>query len=181
MLAGTFFFQIENSSAQYISLQGVNTTKVLSDYTTLDFDISSAFGGEVNYSNSFFFGLYYNIGTEYLIMENANLYLLKTGISKVYLAPSSFNRAKNKESVSYITNNWLSSIDLNFYNGALQNDSSFVYAFAAEPCWNVFYALGNKKTFFIGGEIGLRYTLFSSELNASEIGIPFQIGIKYEL
>lgn len=172
---------IQPLHAQYLSLQGVNTSKILSDFTTADFDISSATGAEVNYTNYFLLNLNYNVGAEYLFTDAADMLLLKTGLSKMYLVPSSFHKAKNKESVSYYTNNWLASLDLNFYNGFIFEDTSANYIFAAEPAWNLAYMLGKKKRFFIGAEIGVRYSLVPSAVYKHELGVPFQFGIKYEL
>lgn len=178
-----FISCIQSLPAQYISLHGLNATRVLSDNTEIDFDISAAVGGDLTYTNYFLFNLYYNIGAEYLNADGSNLFYLKTGISKTYLAPSSFNKAKNKESVSYITNNWLASLDLNFYNGFLQQGTELNYVFAAEPAWNLAYMLGKKKRFFIGGEFALRYTLYPGDVYGvgSEISVPVQLGVKYEL
>ncbi|MBC8048325.1 MAG: hypothetical protein H7Y00_16110 [Fimbriimonadaceae bacterium] len=180
---GILFLTGTKISAQYISIYGINTSRILIDNTTFDADFFSASGGEISYSNYFLFGFNYNLGVEYLLPDDANLFLLKTGISRIYLMPSSFNHAKNKESVTYITNNWLASLDLNFYNGVLQQVSTSNYVFAVEPAWNLAYALGKKKKFYIGGEIAVRYTLFPNDVYdfKSEISIPFKLGVKYEL
>jgi hypothetical protein len=171
------------AQAQYISLQGVNITHVLTDNIVIDFDVSSAIGGDLNYSGYLFRNLNYNLGAAYLSAEDAEIFFLKTGISKIYLVPTSFNKAKNKESVSYITNNWLGSLDLNCYNGLLLQGTEVLYVFAAEPAWNLAYMLGKKKRFFIGGVFALRYTLYPGGAYAalSQVGIPVQLGVKYEL
>lgn len=186
MTTSKFIFSIlfvlfsDKMKAQYLSLSALDQIQFISDYSSFEIDPLSAYGAELNYSNNFIFTLNYNVGTEFLIADESNMALLKTGISKIYLAPSSFNKAKNKESVSYSKNNWLSSLDLNIYNGYLFSSTDAYYIFAAEPAWNVFFMIGKKKRFFIGGELALRYTLFPSE-NTSTFNFPVQLGLKYEI
>lgn len=166
--------------AQYISLYGVNMTQLLSG-TNFDADILSASGGELTYNNYLGFGFNYNAGAEYLRSGGGDIFLLQTGLSRTLTSPSSFSHAKNKESVSMTTNNWLTSVDLNLYDGFSRSGAGTWYVFSVQPSYSFAYALGSKKNFYIGGTLGISYTLIPQADTKSSLSIPLKAGVKIGL
>lgn len=155
LIAVTFFYA-SICSAQQINIQTGNAVGVMYN-SEFDFDIASGFSFSGTYTSAIKkFKVNYNLGAEYSIAGWGNQVLIQTGISKVWMRPSGFIRAADKESVTYIKSNWLVSTDVNIYNGfALFNPTS-LYVFAVEPAVVASYKTGDR--FFISGTIAPRFT-----------------------
>lgn len=166
--------------AQYISLYGVNISHILTG-SNFDPGLLSASGGELTYNNYLGFGFNYNAGAEYLRAPATDVFLLQTGFSRTLTSPSSFSHAKNKESVSMTTNNWLTSVDLNLYDGFSRSGAGTWYVFSVQPSYSFAYALGSKKNFYVGGTFGINYTLIPQADTKSSVSIPLKAGIKIGL
>lgn len=163
-------------SAQQYTIQLGNATGILYN-STFDFDISSGLMFDATYTSAIRkTGLLYNLGTEYAIAGWGSMILLQTGISKVWMRPTGFIRAADKESVTYIKNNWLLTTDLNIYNGLALFRPSPLYVLAVEPACAISYKTGDY--FFISGSIAPRFTWCPEYKSFGEISSYTDIVLK---
>lgn len=144
------------AKAQQYSIQAGNAVGVMYN-NTFDLDIASGFTLDATYTSVIRkFAVLYNAGLEYSITGWGSQVLLQTGLSKVWLRPSGFIRAADKESVTYIKSNWMLSTDLNVYNGVALFRPAPLHVFAVEPALVISYKTGDH--FFITGAIAPRFT-----------------------
>ncbi|MFN3939710.1 MAG: hypothetical protein ACK4IY_03930 [Chitinophagales bacterium] len=182
-LIAVFFFCASVCSAQQIHIQAGNAVGILYN-AEFDLDMASGFTFSSTYTSVLRkLNVIYNLGAEYSIAGWGNQVLLQTGISKVWMRPSGFIRAADKESVTYIKSNWLVSTDLNMYNGVALFRPAPLYVFAVEPAVIAAYKTGDR--FFISGTVAPRFTWCPGYIDYGEINsytdILFKIGVAWFL
>ena len=69
----------------------------------------------------------YNIGASFVQDVWAGHPSVTAGISGVFMKPSGFIKAQTAEDVTYITNKWYLSVDINSVRAAIPVDDSWVY------------------------------------------------------
>lgn len=167
--------------AQQYSVQAGNAVGLYYN-NNFDFDISSGFTLDATYTSVIKkFGVLYNLGAEYSITGWGSQVLIQTGYSKVWMRPTGFIRAADKESVTYIKSNWMISTDLNIYNGFALTKPNPLYVFAVEPAFVASYKTGSH--FFITGTIAPRFTWSPAYKEYGEINsytdIVFKLGVSW--
>ena len=121
--------------------------------------LPAAYEGRFIYSNNLgILRFRYNIGASFVQDVWAGHPSVTAGISGVFMKPSGFIKAQTAEDVTYITNKWYLSVDINSVHAAIPVDDSWVYQWGIEPAVVIGRPISKKVLFILSPSYRLNYS-----------------------